>query len=57
MRTWTTARIKDHLEQEMNQKEDVFLTPQETVAWGFADEIFTDWESAVTYTKQQKGIK
>lgn len=57
VRTWTTARIKDHLEQEMNQKEDVFLTPQETVAWGFADEIFTDWESAVTYSKQQKGIK
>jgi ATP-dependent Clp protease, protease subunit len=56
-RTWTISRIKDHLISEMNQKEDVFLTAQEAIEWGFADEIFTDYQSAFDYTKQQKGFK
>jgi ATP-dependent protease ClpP protease subunit len=56
-RTWTISRIKDHLVSEMNQKEDVFLTAQEAIEWGFADEIFTDYQNAFNYTKQQKGFK
>lgn len=56
-KTWTMARIRDMLVHEMDRKEDVHLSAQEAIKWGFADEIFSDWESALTYTKQQKGIK
>ena len=37
--------IKEMLQEMMNRKEDVFLTPKETVNWGLADEIFDgNWQ-------------
>lgn len=57
MRSWTVSRIKDWLVHEMDRKEDVHLTALETVEAGLADEIFVDYESAFTFTKQQLGIK
>jgi ATP-dependent protease ClpP protease subunit len=57
MKTWTMARIKDYLVHEMDRKEDVYLTAEETIALGLADEMFVDYECLTTYTKQQLGIK
>lgn len=54
---WTIAKIKDHLQHEMDRKEEVYLTAKETVEEGFADEIFTDYQSVFNFTKQQKGFK
>lgn len=56
-KTWTISRIRDMLTHEMDRKEDVFLTAPEAVEWGFADEIFNDYESTLNYTKAQKGFK
>ena len=37
--------IKAILQGLMNQKEDVYLTPRETVSWGLADEVFDgNWQ-------------
>jgi ATP-dependent Clp protease protease subunit len=38
--SWTEAKIKNMLIKEMDKKEDVYLTAEETVEWGLADEIF-----------------
>lgn len=57
MRTWTMARIKDYLVHEMDRKEDVYLTAEETIALGLADEMFVDYECLTTYTKAQLGLK
>ena len=51
---WGRKRIKDWLEKQMNDKEDVFLTAKEAVEWGFADEIFEGWGDVTSYTKVQK---
>lgn len=53
-KSWSLDRIKNMLREEMDKKEDVFITAQETVDWGLADEIFDgDWEKATTYTDDQ----
>ena len=39
-KNWSEKRIKEMLQDQMNKKEDVLLTPQEAVDWGFADEVF-----------------
>ncbi len=40
--------IKKMLQEQMNQKEDVYLTAQEAVDWGFADEVFDkDWQKLI----------
>lgn len=57
VRAWSYERIKAWLQNEMDKKEDVHLTAKETVEWGFADEIFSGYDSVFSYTKQQKNIK
>lgn len=57
VRSWSYKRIKDWLQREMDKKEDVHLTAQEAVEWGFADEVFSSYDSVFTYTKQQRNIK
>lgn len=37
------AHIRRVLKKSMEKKGDVFLTPEEAIDWGFADEILTDW--------------
>jgi ATP-dependent protease ClpP protease subunit len=32
------------LMDSMNKKEEVYLTADETVSWGFADSIFSSWD-------------
>lgn len=51
---WPAQKIRKMLQSEMNRKEDVYLTPEEAVEWGFADEVFGandrfDWESLRKY--------
>jgi len=41
----------------MDKKEDVYLTAVEAVNLGFADEIFSSWDTIYDYTDQQLGIK
>lgn len=39
-----TAAIRNRLRREMDRRDDVFLTADEAVAWGFADAVFDgDW--------------
>lgn len=46
--------IKDMLREEMDRKEDVYLTAKEAVEWGLADEIFNgSWPGLGKYTKDQ----
>lgn len=50
--------IKELLIQQMDKKEDVYLSTKETVEWGFADEIFGEdgtynWKKLTEYTNDQ----
>lgn len=48
------AHIRKWIKSQMDKKEDVFLTAEETVSHGFADEIFNyDWSKLSEYTKDQ----
>lgn len=46
--------IKDWLKEQMKNKEDVYLTAQDTIKYGLADEIFDyNWKSLTEYTNEQ----
>ena len=48
--TKSIPNIKRWLKAEMDKKEDVFLTSQQTVDLGLADEVFNyDWKSLTKY--------
>ncbi|MDP3731287.1 MAG: ATP-dependent Clp protease proteolytic subunit [bacterium] len=50
-------RIKEMLQEEMNKKEDVYLTPQEAVEWGFADEVFDrNWVALTKFSRKFKKL-
>jgi ATP-dependent protease ClpP protease subunit len=50
----TDAQIKKWLRDQMDKKEDVYLTAKETVEYGFADEIFDfNWANLTDYTDKQ----
>jgi ATP-dependent protease ClpP protease subunit len=55
--SWREDRIHKWLKEQMDKREDVYLNANETVQWGFADEVFSDWDTVFDYTPQQKGIK
>jgi len=55
--TWKEDRIHKWLKEQMDEKEDVYLSAHEAVQWGFADEVFSSWDTIFDYTTQQKGIK
>lgn len=52
-RNWSRKRIREWLTDQMNRKEDVWMTAEEAVDWGFADDVFTGWPSLLTYTDEQ----
>jgi len=54
---WPEKKIRAWLKGEMDKKEDVYLTANEAVQWGFADEVFCDWDTVFDYTPEQKNIK
>lgn len=41
---WSKARIEAMLREEFGRNGDVFLTPEEAIHWGLADEIFSGWD-------------
>ncbi len=47
MKTKSRGEIKRWLTEKMNKKEDVFLTAEEAVNYGFADEIFRGWRNYI----------
>lgn len=48
------TKIKAWLRSQMDRKEDVYLTAEETVKYGLADEIFDyDWAKLTVYSPQQ----
>ncbi len=57
MKAWSRKRISAELVKQMNDHEDVYLTAQEAIDQGLADEIFTSWESVTEYSDYQKGRK
>jgi ATP-dependent protease ClpP protease subunit len=57
VKSWSKKRIKEWLIAEMDTKEDVYLRPEDAVAWGFADEIFTGWDTVTDYTPDQRAFK
>jgi len=54
---WNESRIHKWLKEQIDSKEDVYLTADETVQWGFADEVFSSWDTIYDYTRQQRNIK
>lgn len=49
------VEIKKMLQDRMNRKSDVFLTPRQTVEWGLADHIFDgDWQKLVQRVKRNR---
>jgi len=51
-------RIKSMLRRKMDKKEEVYLTANEAVEWGFADEIFDgNWNNLTKYTAAQRKRK
>lgn len=50
---WTKPRLKKWLKEQMDKKEDVYLSAEEAVEIGFADEIFGpdkyDWGQLLKY--------
>ena len=52
-KSWSIKRIKEMLRDEMNKKEDVYLSAKTTVEWGLADEIFDgNWSGLNEYTDE-----
>lgn len=53
-KSWSYKRIKEMLRDEIDRKEDVYLSAKDTVEWGLADEIFNgSWKDLATYTPEQ----
>ena len=51
----TKDEIRKMLETQMDKKEDVFLTAQETISWGLADSIFDgNWQRLTKYVRRLK---
>lgn len=46
-----SGKTRDELYQivktKMDKKSDVYFTPTKAIEWGFADEVFTDWNSVL----------
>lgn len=49
------ADIKEMIENQMDKKEDVFLTAQQAVDWGLADSIFDgNWQKLTKYVRRSQ---
>lgn len=56
-RRWGKQRIRDWLVRRFEEVEDVYLTPDQAIELGLADEIFSDWGQTVELTKAQRDFK
>lgn len=50
---WARNRIKDWLSEQMNNKEEVYMSASDAVKAGFADTIWTNWDEVIEYTPIQ----
>ena len=55
---WSKKKIIDMLKERVGSKVDVFLTAEEAVEWGLADEVFGkdgkyDWSQLIEYTEEE----
>jgi ATP-dependent protease ClpP protease subunit len=54
MKGWAEKKIEKWLIEQMNKKEEVYLTAEEAVAYGFADEVFNyNWSKLTDYAGEQ----
>ena len=54
----TPKSIREMLQEEMNKKEDVYLTAKEAVEWGFADEVFDgNWAALTKFSRNFRKIR
>jgi ATP-dependent protease ClpP protease subunit len=54
LRSWSKKRIFEWLREQMDKKEDVYLSAKQAVQYGFADEVFDgDWESLVSFEVEE----
>ena len=57
VKSWSKRRLRNWLREQMDKKEDVYLTAEEAVYYGFADEIFGedgyDWGKLIDYKDWQ----
>jgi ATP-dependent protease ClpP protease subunit len=44
VRHWSKKRIIAWISEQIDKKEDIYLTPEDAVKWGFADKVFTSWD-------------
>jgi len=49
MKGQSKKKILNWLQSQMDKKEDVYLDAEETIHYGFADEIFSDWSSLLEF--------
>jgi ATP-dependent protease ClpP protease subunit len=54
--SWSKKRIREWLVQSMHETEEVYFTAEQAVKVGFADQIFTDWETVTDYTEEQEQV-
>ena len=52
-KSWSRKRIHEWLKEQMNNKEEVYMLPAEAIKWGFADEMFLEWDFVTQYTPEQ----
>jgi len=57
MYNWSRIKIEKWLREQMDAKEDVFFTAIEAIEYGFADEVFSTWESVTDFTPEQLARK
>jgi ATP-dependent protease ClpP protease subunit len=55
--SWSKKRIREWMVEEMHKYEEVYFTADDAVKTGFADEIFTSWDTVIEYTDEQLGFK
>jgi ATP-dependent protease ClpP protease subunit len=54
---WSRKRARQWLVDQMNLKEEVYLTATQAVRLGFADEVFAGWGTVTDYTDTQRARK
>ena len=49
---WSVVKIARHLNDVLDEKQNIWLTAEEAVDWGVADEVFDgDWEGLILEKK------
>ncbi len=52
---WTKGKIIELFRKRMNDKEEWYLLPKDTIKYGLADEIFTTWRNIYKIIRKKTG--